>query len=288
MPIPPTRSSRGRHGQSLWRVEQDQLEKLIGKWFLGTDRPAIPDNATYAQAAGSLFINGPGYSDVRQGSLGDCYFLSALGETAVRSPADITGMFIDNGDGTFAVRFYNSGQPEYVTVDGQLPVDGDGNLIYSDYLYPASSSTNELWVPLAEKAYAQLNAEGWTGQDGTNSFLGIEGGWPWDVTLQITGETTTPPLWHSLASATNVPAAVNDVVNAYNAGKFITLATGSTPITGIVGGHAYALVSYNPTTRIFTIFNPWGIDNPLESQYPGRLLLTAAQFGADFVLWGSD
>ena len=69
--------------------------------------------------------------------------MAALAEIAYRSPATITSMFIVNGDGTYTVRFYNNGKADYVTVDSQLP---------SGY----ASIANELWVGLAEKAWAQF------------------------------------------------------------------------------------------------------------------------------------
>jgi hypothetical protein len=45
--------------------------------------------------------------------VGDCYFIAALGALADSSAAAIENMFIDNGDGTWTVRFY-------VTVHGVL------------------------------------------------------------------------------------------------------------------------------------------------------------------------
>ncbi len=41
-----------------------------------------------------------------QGELGDCYFISSLGTIANEDPAAIEDMFINNGDGTYTVRFY--------------------------------------------------------------------------------------------------------------------------------------------------------------------------------------
>ena len=38
--------------------------------------------------------------------MGDCYFISALGTLADSNPAAIENMFINNGDGTYTVRFY--------------------------------------------------------------------------------------------------------------------------------------------------------------------------------------
>ena len=53
----------------------------------------------------------PTYEDVNQGYLGDCYFLSALGEIALKDPSAIESMITSNGNGTYGVRFMVDGQP---------------------------------------------------------------------------------------------------------------------------------------------------------------------------------
>src|SRR5262249_48029716 len=113
-------------GQSLGNLAANsngtQMEDLVGKWFLGTDHPIASGDvshvySSYRQFSGQLFVNGATYDDIRQGYLGDCYFMSTLGETALRDNSAITNMFIVNGDGTYTVKFFNAGQPVYVTVD---------------------------------------------------------------------------------------------------------------------------------------------------------------------------
>jgi hypothetical protein len=154
---------------------QGQMEKLIDKWFYGTDLPKVTTvGANYQAATGSLFgANGPSASDVGQGSVDDRYFLAALAETARQSPATIKSMFHDNGDGTYAVRFYDYNAithkftPEYVTVNSQLPADSNGHAVFArfDAADPNGSVTdskNVLWAALAEKAYNQISEEGWT------------------------------------------------------------------------------------------------------------------------------
>ncbi len=112
-----------------------QLTELVDKWFLGSDHPTGTDDFgntySYSQVSGVLFgANGPSYTDVRQGEVGDCYFLAALGEIALQNPTAITNMFIVNGDGTYTVRFFNGSQAQYVTVDQQLPTTSSGTLIF--------------------------------------------------------------------------------------------------------------------------------------------------------------
>ena len=122
-----------------------QLNDLVNKWFLGTDLPN-PGNSSfvYESAAGSLFDQGsntPVIADEFQGALGDCYFISSLGTIAKSNPAAIENMFINNGDGTYTVRFYTGtyggstnsdgsfsdgfangvGTADYVTVNTMLP-----------------------------------------------------------------------------------------------------------------------------------------------------------------------
>ena len=85
--------------------------------------------------------------------MGDCYFISSLGTIADKDPAAIEDMFINNGDGTYTVRFYTGnygasynsqrhlqrwflqrrGTADYVTVNLSLPTTSSGMLYYSDY-----------------------------------------------------------------------------------------------------------------------------------------------------------
>ncbi len=250
-----------------------QLENLISKWFLGSDRPTSSYNYQYAN--GSLFQNGVTYQDIKQGSINDCFFLTGLAATAFRSGSMIENMFIDNGDQTFTVRFYNHGIADYVTVDRYLPTNQAGYFVYANQGNYYGNSDNELWVALAEKAYAQLNTSGWIYQDNTNSYNGISnGGYVSDALTNITGLNT------SLANLLNF----NSIVNAFNSGQIIGLSTKSTVVdANIIASHAYALVGYNSSTQMFTLFNPWGMNNGTSK--PGIIELAWNQIEGNFSYW---
>src|SRR5262249_39791392 len=114
-----------------------QLTELVKKWFLGADHPNV--TANYQLASGTLFADGgPVATDVDQGAVGDCYYLASLSETALQKPDLIRQMFIDNGDNTWTVRFFNKGVADYVTVDKYFPCtgsDGTGYFIYDNHDY---------------------------------------------------------------------------------------------------------------------------------------------------------
>jgi hypothetical protein len=252
-----------------------QMTSLIGKWFLGSDRPDT--SYTYQYASGSLFQNGVSYQDINQGSVGNCYLLAGLAATAFRSPSTIQNMFIDNGDNTYTVRFYNNGVADYVTVDRYLPTTSWGTFIYahqsaSDW-GKYNSATNELWVALAEKAYAQLNESGWIGQDNTNSYAGISGGWEGAAIKQITG-----------LSASYKSLNFDSMVTAFTSGKFMTFASKDSGVAAnVAANHAYTVVGYNSTTQKFKLFNPWGVDN--GSSKSGILELGWSELTASFSGW---
>jgi len=229
-----------------------QMERLIGKWFLGTDLPTafsynLSTKYNYRTVSGSLFQNGVSYQDVRQGNIGNCYFVNALAGAAFRTPSSIQNMFIDNGDGTFTVRFFNNSVANYVTVNRQLPTNASGYSVFASWGGGLNtSSTNELWVALAEKAYAQINEAGWIGQDNTNSYQGLNGGWSHAVLRQISNQSSSVD-W-TLQNDDRL-----NIINQFNAGKTVFMNW-----TNPEGGHALLLTGYNAITQQFSIYNPWG------------------------------
>ncbi len=253
------------------------LNKLIDKWFLGTDRPALTSSTiTYASAAGPLFVGTPSINNEKQGALGDCYLIATLGSLASSNPDSVRNMFIDNGDGTFTVRFYSgtysttqssdglvsdgfrggNGVADYVTVDRFLPAYSNGNFAYSNAGLSVRSTTAPLWIALAEKAYAQWVAGGKSGRNGSNSYASIEGGWMGVVNAQITGKNST---WTSFSSEANRQV----LINAIQTGQAVTLGTKASGVgNGLVAGHAYSVSGYNATTGTFTLYNPWGFNHP--------------------------
>jgi hypothetical protein len=217
------------------------MENLIGKWFLGTDRPVI-NSGTYSYVNGSLFQNGLSADDVYQGGLGTCYYLATLAAIAQEKPDYIQNMFRDNGDNTFTVRFYNNGVADYVTVDRYLPTHSSGNAVSAGWVV---GSYNELWVALAEKAYAQLAESGWSrSSTSNNSYADIEGGWRGNVINHVAG------LGYSLSNAVDMTQA--QLINLVNSNQILT--------TGF-NGHAYTITAYNATNQTFHLRNPWGHDH---------------------------
>ncbi len=239
-----------------------QLQKLVNKWFLGLDHPTA--SGTYAPVSGSLFGNAPAVTDVQQGDLSDCYFLAALQALTKDDPAAITSMFTNNGDGTYTVRFYDAGVAKYVTVDSMLPTNSSGQLIYDGAGASATNTRNILWVPLAEKAYAQINQDGWLDRPAANSYPAIEEGFSDDALEEITGGNAT---WTQIAQATSAQLQA-----AVAANKPAILNSLSSPGNGVIGSHTYPVVAYNATTQQFTLDNPQG----------GSIQLTWAQINQSF------
>jgi hypothetical protein len=221
------------------------MENLIGKWFLGTDRPVI-NSGTYSYVNGSLFQNGLSADDVYQGGLGTCYYLATLASIAQEKPDYIQNMFRDNGDNTFTVRFYNNGVADYVTVDRYLPTNLSGNAVSAGWgVGSYTSTTNELWVALAEKAYAQLAESGWSrSSTSTNSYADISGGWRGAVINHVAG------LGDSYDNPVNMTQA--QLINLVNSNQILTIG---------FNGHAYTITAYNATNQTFHLRNPWGHDH---------------------------
>ena len=244
------------------------LLTLVNKWFLGQDLPASAGQSivgmtlTYKAASGVLWgTGGPSYHDITQGNsyLGDCYFLSSLGATVATTPQNIKNMFINNGDGTFTIRFYlpnangTKFTPDYVTVNTEFPfgyyasppsplvpgyyfvyanggpgANGPGNEVdVWGTLY--NNPHNILWVPLLEKAYAQYSAElssnayippqNYLGP-GVNSYDVIgDGGYPTDALEQILG--TTSSYYDFPGASGSLTASL--LVSLLNQGNVVTL-----------------------------------------------------------------
>ena len=232
-----------------------QMENLIGKWFYGADHPA--SSFGYRAVSGSLFMNGIAYTDIQQGQLGDCYYVATLGSIAQRYSTSIYNMFADNGDGTWTVRFFYNGTADYVTVDRMLPTTSSGYAAYASFGGTNTNTSNELWVALAEKAYAQWSETGKAGRgSNVNTYASIEGGWMADVDKQVLGYNASS---YSLSSA----STVTTLISALTSGKAVTAGSkSSSPGNGVIANHAYIITGYDATTQTFTLYNPWGVQHP--------------------------
>lgn len=270
-----------------------QLQDLVNKWFLGEDLPTIDTqyigSASYVLAAGTLFgSGGPSYQDVYQGEEGDCWLLSSFGVTAANDPSVIQSMFID--DGTVAengvqvhvwtVRFYDNGVASYLTVDNYLPAS-NGYFDFADLGQSVSNPKNILWVALAEKAYAQLCAEGWNQRPEANAYASLDGG---------NASTALPVITGHAESATNPGTSASSFISALSSGTLITLGSfGDVSSLGIVGDHDYAVLGYNASNQTFTLLNPWGWNTNYGCDgftAPGVLHLTWSQLCQYYYLDG--
>jgi Calpain family cysteine protease/RTX calcium-binding nonapeptide repeat (4 copies) len=192
-----------------------------------------------------LFGNtGPNQDDIDQNGLGDCYFMSTLGAIAKANPDRIRQHVVELGDGTYAVQFGSS----YVRVDGDLPTDVNGNLIYA-----GMGVDNSVWTAVMEKAWAFY-------RQNDSNWKSVESGLMDEVfgAMGASADTQSVSWWYKLWN--NSDDLWNYVKGQLNAGKAVTVGTPDDAGT-LVGSHAYMVdmvyVAADGSKHI-VLRNPWG------------------------------
>lgn len=218
--------------------------------------------------------------DIDQEHVGTCYFLASLAAVAKDHPKVIENMIKDNKDGTFTVTFYESTgsffkpgyRPVEVTVDNKLPMytlkGGKGQWSYLG-AKPAdvSKAGSELWVAIAEKAYAK-----WKG-----GYPDVTGGWPVKALPEITGveakqhstsafsdKDLLEEISKALAAghpvtACAIPSKAEELLERFLIPRLIAEATREA--LNVYYSHAYTVMEVKDST--IKLRNPWGTNHPV-------------------------
>ena len=104
-----------------------------------------------------VFYQGATLDDIKQGGIGDCYFLSAIGSLSKYSNFIESHFYLDNEKKhVYGINFFINGRWNRVLVDDYFPCIINKKNPFGE-LYFSSSSQNEIWVSLIEKAWAKVN-----------------------------------------------------------------------------------------------------------------------------------
>lgn len=135
------------------------MGQRVDNFFYGETEPAFQDDygpVNFVAVNEPLWNQQPSPADARVGPMmNDGGLMSALRTLASDDPYAITSMFTNNNDGTYTIRFYSDGSPDYVTVDNRLPYGPYEPPGDNDYGFLASTPQPVMWAALIEKAYAQ-------------------------------------------------------------------------------------------------------------------------------------
>ncbi len=249
-----------------------QLQVMVNKWFLGEDLPTIDTQywgtSGYVLAnQGTLFdssgapqpgqdVNGSlsGPWDVYQGEEGDCWLMASFEEIAYKQPTIIENSFTDDGlvaeNGVqvhvWTYRYYSGSTPEYMTVNNYFP-SNSGVFMYADFYQTIANTSNVLWAPLMEKAYAGIYGD---------KYANVNGGLAQNVLPTETGGSSAGI---NFSSQSSYLSAINNPADLLTVGSWSNS-------NGFVADHDYPVLWVNSNGTIQT-FNPWGTDEPSPITY---------------------
>lgn len=225
-----------------------------------------------------FFDDGATASDICQGALGDCWFLSALGTVAAVNMVPQVCVERDEVAGIYGFIFWRDCAWVEVIIDDLLftkvppwetlkprekAIYQDNKDLYSrtarkggkNLLFARSATENETWLPLLEKAYAKLNGD----------YASIEGGWPCDGVEDLIGAVPTVLFTQDIL---DTEAFWKNEIMKVGEGCILSCTTPESVLwkyenpyyEGIVARHAYSItkaIEYEHR-KFVVIRNPWG------------------------------
>uniref|UniRef100_A0A5B6ZBC6 Protein DEFECTIVE KERNEL 1 n=1 Tax=Davidia involucrata TaxID=16924 RepID=A0A5B6ZBC6_DAVIN len=236
--------------QSLFVDAENPPSKLqvVSEWM----RPTEIVKENHLDSHPCLFSGAANPSDVCQGRLGDCWFLSAvavLTEVSQISEVIITPEY--NEEGIYTVRFCIQGEWVPVVVDDWIPCESPGKPAFA-----TSRKGNELWVSLLEKAYAKLHG----------SYEALEGGLVQDALVDLTGGAGEEIDMRSAQAQIDLASGRlwSQLLRFKQEGFLLGAGSPSgsdvhISSSGIVQGHAYSLLQVREVDghKLVQIRNPW-------------------------------
>ena len=205
-------------------------------------------------------------SDVSQGMLGDCFFLASLAAVAKFYPNLLAGNISGpDGDGQYSVRFYRKNffgtfEEVNIRVRPNFPEIGTSG----QAAYAKEGDSNEMWVMLYEKAYAQLLGsygtlnQGGVAENALEALTGREA----STTSTRSGFFGTDTMSANEIRDTIRPILQNGrpvVADTHPERDFNNLPQADRDFAGtkqIVGSHSYSVLSCSDTH--VRLRNPWG------------------------------
>ena len=136
-----------------WKDTSPEVASLVKdwkkiEWIRASEIASLNDS----DGKLSVFAGAIEPADIKQGALGDCYFLSVL-SVLTEKPERVRRLFETdqvNPEGIFGLNVTKNGVKSMVVIDDFIPCK-NGEPIFS------KANGNELWVILLEKAWAKLH-----------------------------------------------------------------------------------------------------------------------------------
>ncbi|WP_431052258.1 C2 family cysteine protease [Roseateles sp. L2-2] len=238
-------------------MSADAFKQSVDKWFLGSNSATADsyvDVSDQPLFAGSIQ---QATNRLAQGGLGDCWLISSLEDIAADAPERLNGLISANGNGTYAVKFFNGGtDPVFVTVDGKVANYGAGT--------DAGG-----WARLVEEAYVSACASGMLQGNGydtpwANKTDQLDGGVPAYALRTIAGGHDYTNYESGADAWEAVKAALESGSGLVSYASSDKVSTGSDGKTNLVGSHAFSVIGVDETNHKFIFRNPWSADLVFE------------------------